>query len=145
VTVPAAVLQWQSTAQKYADEHLILSANEILAIIWSESSGNPKAVNPADPSYGLMQCTMPIGRKYSSAQTPTDLMDPDTNVEAGSGFLAYLKTRYGTTNPLTDPNCAWVAAYNEGEPNLWSKRPDPNYIAAFVSHLNALNSLPEAT
>jgi membrane-bound lytic murein transglycosylase MltF len=145
MTIPASVLQWQSLCEKYAGEHLILTWQEIAAIIYTESSGNPKAVNPADPSYGLMQITMPIGRKYSAAQTPTDLMDPDTNVEAGSGFLAYLKTRYAITNPLTDPNCAWVAAYNEGEPNLWSKRPDPNYIAAFVSHLNDLNSLEEAT
>jgi len=139
--IPTSVLQWKSTAEKYAAIHPVLKPNEILAIIWSESSGNPKAINPADPSYGLMQVTIAIGRKFSMrVTTPADLMDPDTNIEAGSGFLAHLKTAYAESYPLTDPNCAWVAAYNEGEPNLWQKRPDPNYIAAFVSHLAELNS-----
>jgi len=78
--IPTSVLQWKSTAEKYAAIHPVLKPNEILAIIWSESSGNPKAINPADPSYGLMQVTIAIGRKFSMrVTTPADLMDPDTN------------------------------------------------------------------
>lgn len=138
MTVPDKVLQWNTTAAYFAKQHPILTANEILAVIWNESSGEPKACNSSDPSYGLMGVSMPIGRKFANAETPTDLYDPDTNIEAGSGFLAYLKTRYGTSNPITDPKLAWIAAYNEGEPNFWSKWPDPAYIAAFVSHLNSL-------
>jgi soluble lytic murein transglycosylase-like protein len=137
--IPATVIQWRQLAKKFALIHDVLSAEEILAVIWSESSGNQKAINPADPSYGLMQVTMPIAMKFSHrVHTPVDLYDPDINVEAGSGFLAYLKTRYAQTNPLTDPDTAWIAAYNEGEPNLWKKTPDPKYIAAFVSHLAEL-------
>lgn len=137
--IPARVWQWNALAKKYALIHEVLDKDEILAVIWSESSGNPKAVNEADPSYGLMQVTMPIAVKFSHrAHTPVDLYEPDIAVEAGSGFLAYLKTRYAESHPLSDPNTAWIAAYNEGEPNLWKKVPDPAYIAAFVSHLAEL-------
>jgi soluble lytic murein transglycosylase-like protein len=137
--IPPNVLRWKSLCQKYANIHEVLLWEEIAAVIWSESSGNPKACNPADPSYGLMQVTMSIGVKFSHrVHTPVDLYDPDINLEAGTGFLAYLKTRYAETNPLTDPKTAWIAAYNEGEPNLWKKIPDPPYIAAFVSHLSEL-------
>jgi soluble lytic murein transglycosylase-like protein len=140
--VPQNVLRWLPIAQKWAVENAPLLPNEILAIIQNESSGEPTACNPSDPSYGLMGVTMPIARRYSKrAQTPTDLYDPDINVEAGSGFLAYLKARYDISNPLTDPNSAWPAMYNAGEPAILRGFKDPNYIAAFVSHLVELNNL----
>jgi soluble lytic murein transglycosylase-like protein len=134
--IPTSVIQWQSTAEKYAAVYPVLNANEILAIIWSESSGNPKAINPHDPSYGLMQVTIAIGRKFSPrVTTPTDLMDPDTNVEAGSGFLAHLKSTYAERFP----GYKWIQAYNCGEGNLLKGFDDSKYSDAVVSHLNELN------
>jgi len=84
-----------------------------------------------------MQITMPIGRKFSTAQTPTDLYDPGINICAGAGFLAYLKDKYG----VKYPNNAYIAMYNAGEPAVLKGFTDPDYIAAFVSHLAALNAL----
>lgn len=148
-TAPVRVLQWKPLAEKYATASSVLKPEEILAIIWSESTGNPKAVNPADPSYGLMQITIPLARHYGLFQGDqigfenTELLfDPDTNVKIGSAFLTDLKTKYSVKFPITDPNIAWIAAYNEGEPNLWKHRPDPGYISAFLSHLKDLGGTP---
>lgn len=137
MTPPAQVLIWGVLAAKYASTHPILNPNEVLAVIWSESWGNPQAINESDPSYGLMGVSMLIGRKFSDAQTPTDLYDPDTNVCAGAGFLAYLKDKYA----LRFPNFVWVQAYNCGEGNLLKGYNDSAYSEAFVSHLADLNAL----
>lgn len=142
VQVPPEVLQWRPLARNYSSIHPVLSPEEILAIIWSESSGKPDAENPADPSWGLMQVTLPIAKHFTGVSDKDRLLDPETNIRAGSFFLAYLKQRYEASDPLlvagqVSPT-GWVAAYNEGEPNLWRKRPDPGYVQAFVSHLRAL-------
>jgi len=138
MNVPITVTRWRTLAEKHAQVHPILDPDEILAIIWSESYGNPNAVNMSDPSYGLMQVTMPIAKAFAGVTDVKELYDADTNVKAGSGFLAHLKITLANDYPLTDKETAWVAAYNEGEPNLIKHRPDPKYIAAFVSHLNEL-------
>lgn len=147
MNTPTQIYQWKTLAEKYVGVHPVLKPEEILAIIWNESSGNVNAINKADPSYGLMQVTMPIAIHYGAlpagSTDPTPLYDPDTNVKAGSAFLADLKTKYAKTDPITDPNCAWVAAYNEGEPNLWHRRPDPGYISAYLGHLKQLDGVPE--
>jgi soluble lytic murein transglycosylase-like protein len=142
--VPQEVLLWRPLARNYSSVHPVLSPEEILAIIWSESSGNPDAENPADPSWGLMQVTLPIAKHFTGVSDKQKLLDPETNIRAGSFFLAYLKQRYAALNPLLVEGkvspIGWVAAYNEGEPNLWRKRPDPGYVQAFVSHLRALGA-----
>jgi len=143
MSVPEQVTRWRTLAEKYAQRHTVLEPEEVLAIIWSESSGNPNAVNLGDPSYGLMQVTMPIAKAFAGVTDKRQLYDPETNIAAGSAFLAHLKTTLAKDYPLTDPETAWVAAYNEGEPNLIKHRPDPKYIAAFVSHLKELKSQGE--
>jgi soluble lytic murein transglycosylase-like protein len=134
--VPESVLQWTALAQKYAAIRAPLTANEILAIVWSESTGNPNAVNPSDPSYGLMQITLPIAKFYGGITISQQLFDPDRNVSIGSAFLAHLKESYSEHFPTT-----WVAGYNEGEGNLTRGRPDPSYVAAFDSHMQELAAL----
>lgn len=133
--IPATVLQWRELAEKYADITPPILANEILAVIWNESTGNPDAVNPHDPSYGLMQLTMPIAKAFGGVTDSQQLFNPELNIMIGSAFLAHLKMTYSEHFPDT-----WIAGYNEGEGNLTRGVPDPDYVAAFNSHLAELNS-----
>lgn len=132
--VPSSVLQWSDLAQRYAQIHSVLDPEEILAIIWSESSGNPSASNPGDPSWGLMGVTPLIAHAYGGfdrADTSWHT-DAEKNVKAGSGFLADLKSKYSAEYP------GWVAVYNEGETNLLKGRKDQAYVDGFNTRLAAL-------
>ena len=142
------VLSWKSLAQKYQQLHPILEVEEILAIVYTESSGNSNAENPSDPSWGLMQVTLPIAKYYSQGQVTTSelLLNPDLNMQCGSAFLADLKTKYGATHPLyigatkTVSSTGWVVAYNEGEGNLLRGRSDLPYAVAFNRNLNEIKA-----
>jgi soluble lytic murein transglycosylase-like protein len=133
--VPIPVLHWKSLAEKYAAIHPVLEANEILAIIWTESTGHPNSQNPADPSWGLMGVTMLIARAFGQVTEYEQLFDPDINVKCGSGFLAHLKTAYAHRFPN------WMCGYNEGETNLLKGYKDQGYWDSFNNHLAALNAL----
>jgi soluble lytic murein transglycosylase-like protein len=152
---PPAVLRWLPLATQCAN---IVTANEILAIIWNESTGNPQAVNPSDPSYGLMQVTIPIARFYgpfesiytSDAIAMLLTSDPERNVQIGSAFLADLKRKYAASHPLSLPDGSvnpngWVTAYNQGEGNLLRGRADIAYALAFTQHLQDLETEQEPT
>jgi len=136
---PAAIEQWRPLAEQYAQVNSILDPNEILAIVWNESSGDPKSFNKNDPSWGLMGVQLLIGRKFASVSDSTELSDPETNIKAGSGFLAYLKSNYEDRFPLTDPQNGWVQMYNAGEPRFLSGAVRATrYQADFLAHLAAL-------
>lgn len=132
--IPPNVLRWRAFAEQSAAAHPILSANEILAIVWSESTGNPLAINPSDPSYGLMQLTMPIAEAFGGVTDKGQLFNAQLNISIGSAFLAHLKETYAEQFPET-----WQNGYNQGEGNLTRGVPDPAYAAAFHSHLEELN------
>jgi len=86
------------------DPHIV---SLIKAVIAHESQWDPRAVNLADPSYGLMQVLYGAGGPYP-AMTVQQLLDPATNIKLGSDFLLYQLGRYPTL--LEDA----VAAYNSG-------------------------------
>lgn len=139
--VPPAVLQWQDLANKYASVYSILDPEEILAIIWKESSGNQNAIHENDQpdgsgSYGLMQVALSIGKAYApdDVVSSVDLLNADTNVKAGAGFLADLKNKYGNSSN-------WVAAYNEGETQYRKGVQDQGYVDAFNTHVLTLKEL----
>lgn len=132
--IPDAVNQWSDLANKYAQTYSILDPEEILAVIWTESTGNPNGQNPNDPSWGLMGVTALIAEAYggfSSVDTSWHT-DADKNVKAGAGFLADLKNKYSADYP------GWVAAYNEGEGNLQRGIRDQAYVNTFNAHLATL-------
>jgi len=80
----------------------------IKGVIAAESGWRPDAVNPTDPSYGLMQIMLPTARIYQPGVTVDDLLNPHTNIMIGAAFLReLLRTR--------SPNDA-VAYYNAGCP-----------------------------
>jgi len=135
LSVPNAVLTWQSLAEKYATINSILDPEEILAIIWNESSGNSSAYNPNDPSVGLMGVTLLIGKAYAGVSTLNDLYDAETNVKAGSAYLAHLKSRFGTDD-------GWAESYNEGETAYsQGKHYNPSYAINFNQRVLALKGL----
>ncbi len=87
-------------------------AQWIRAVIQVESSWNPDAYNPNDPSRGLMAITDSTGRLYGVVN-PDDLFDPATNVDVGTHLLSDLRAKYG------DDFRAVYSAYNSGSPTLW--------------------------
>lgn len=134
LSIPKAVLNWQDLAAKYSQINPILDPEEILAVIWNESSGNPTAMNPNDPSWGLMGVTSNIGRAYAGV-TGSALLDPETNIKAGSGYLAYLKNLFSSSDD-------WAQSYNEGETNYAKgKRYNPTYSINFNARVLALKGL----
>lgn len=136
--VPNSVLAWGDLAQKYAQINSILGPEEILAIIWNESTGNAQATNPGDPSWGLMGVTFGIGQAYADIDVPTSLFDPETNIKAGSGFLAHLKNKYSGDFP------DWTDAYNVGETKFDKgvRSPTtPTYSQRFSAHVLALQGV----
>jgi soluble lytic murein transglycosylase-like protein len=119
----------------------------IKATIAAESGWNPGAINPSDPSYGLMQVTPTTARFYAPAITPDDLLDPYTNIVIGS---AYLRDLY-RTHTLPDA----VAMYNSGKARKNAQNQYVNsagstqvqsYVDAVLTYLDYyMNRLPSQT
>lgn len=83
-----------------------------------ESSENPRAVNPADPSYGLMQILCPADSMDSrcrnrlpaipdfASATPRRLLDDvDFNLSIAAQLLAWNISRYGREGGIAVYNC----------------------------------------
>lgn len=96
------------------------------AIAIVESSENPKAINPADPSYGLGQvlCTTNGQSKFCTNKLPavkdfygmtTDgLLDAETNIKIYSQILKWNIENYGLEKGIAVYN-RWLAR-NENPP-----------------------------
>lgn len=78
-------------------------------VIAQESNWNPRAVNPNDPSYGLMQLTLPTAQQFSPGVQPETLTSyPDINIAIGTAFLRDLLVRFSDSDA--------IAYYNAGCP-----------------------------
>jgi len=106
-----------------------VAAEKIKAVLFIESRGNPRAVNPADPSYGLMQLLIPTASFYAGRTvTSQELLDnPALNVSLGAKFLATLQGRYAARFSFA----VWAQAYNVGETKFDAGIRNPGY-GAFV-------------
>ena len=78
----------------------------IKAIISQESNWNPSAVNPNDPSYGLMQ----LNYNYFKTSDGQPITDPAENIDRGTSYLASQMSRFGPDLS------AVVSSYNAGHP-----------------------------
>jgi hypothetical protein len=76
----------------------------VKAVIAVESAWDPGAVNPADPSYGLMQ----VNTRAHPDVSPAQMLDPAQNIAYGTAYLAQQLARYGFPDG--------VSAYNAGRP-----------------------------
>ncbi|WP_234494187.1 transglycosylase SLT domain-containing protein [Vibrio maritimus] len=98
----------------------------ILAVMHTESSFNPAARSPI-PAFGLMQVVATSAghdvnrfvHKIDAPMNERDLYKPEYNIQAGTGYLDILNTRYlrEITNPKSREYCI-IAAYNTGAGNV---------------------------
>lgn len=104
------------------------------AIISRESGWDPAAVGDRDkpnPSYGLMQVTLPTARLFDSTMDVARLMDPPTNISIGVAYLADKVRSYGSLAEA-------ISAYNAGHPRLDLNRAYTDdvltYYVFFLNH-----------
>ena len=139
MTPPAEKTSWtrselESMAESVAFE-TGLDPYLVKAVISTESSWNPTAVNPSDPSYGILQVTVPIAIAYgviSNADEKTELLKPMNGLRAGCRFLAYLVKTY----PLDDA----IQMYNLGETKFRNGARVPAYLSKVKGYYNELRS-----
>lgn len=89
------------------------------AIAIVESSENPNAVNPEDPSYGLMQIYYVKGKTQLNVDdfppdTYTKLYDPDYNIHIGSQILKWNISTYGLKKGVAVYNC-WQSRFDPAD------------------------------
>lgn len=101
------VLLYSSVIRREAARHGLPPAL-VAAVIHRESSGNARAFNPNDPSYGLMQLLLPTAQQMGYRGTVQGLYDPETNIALGTAYLGWQLKRYRGDIPSA------VAAYNAG-------------------------------
>jgi soluble lytic murein transglycosylase-like protein len=104
------------------------------AMIWAESSFNPKAVSPAGAS-GLMQLMPETARIYGV----DDVFDPEENIHAGVKMMGELLARFDGDVELA------LAAYNAGPNaviragNRIPRRPETEaYVPKVMDHYRRL-------
>lgn len=87
----------------------------IRAVIEVESSWDPEAYNPSDPTgaWGLMQLLYRTAQGLGYDGAPEGLFDPDTNIYYGAKLLGQLRIQYG------DDFRRIYSAYNSGNPDKW--------------------------
>lgn len=91
-------------ARQYQIPSMVVKAH-----ICVESEWNPEAVNPADPSYGLMGIELPTAHAFLPTLTAQDLLEPSQNVDVGCRIIAQNITRYRGAWPDA------IATYNAGK------------------------------
>lgn len=97
----------------------------VKAIVKVESNFNPKAKNPLDPSYGLMQITPILAQDYGRVKdwrNPTNaeinmLYEPDWNLDIGCQFLSKLTKKYTFDQAIQMYNVGEYG-YNSGVRNF---------------------------
>jgi len=93
----------------------------IRAVVMKESSFNPNATNPNDPSYGLMGITPILAQDFGLVKdykNPTEaeianLMRPEVNINAGTRQLSRLLSKYAFDTAVQMYNLG-IAKYNRG-------------------------------
>ena len=106
-------------AQRYG-----VSPSLVKAVIWRESKFHPE-MRGAHGETGLMQITEGAARDWARAEkietfVPTDLLDPKTNIEVGTWYLANALKRWSGKD---DPVPFALAEYNAGRTRVirWEK------------------------
>jgi len=100
----------------------------VKAIVKVESNFDPRARNPADPSYGLMQITPALAYDYkliTDYKNPTSyqielIYDIHNNLDVGCWFLSRLLGKYSFDQA--------IQSYNVGERGYYLGRRNPDYL-----------------
>ena len=124
----------------YAAAKYGVEAALVKAVAMTESSLNPNAVNPMDPSYGLMQI-MPIlaedfgivkdWRNVTEAEIAM-IKDPQTNLRIGAWHLKRLTSKY--------PIDVALQMYNVGETGYKNGKRAVDYANKVLRYYNEYRS-----
>ncbi|HEY5442532.1 MAG TPA: transglycosylase SLT domain-containing protein, partial [Candidatus Saccharimonadales bacterium] len=95
---------------------------DMIAIIMTLESGGYAHAKSGSDAYGLMQITPPTAKDIASKflktpRTSYNLYDPQTSIEFGAAYLAYLRDQFGTPSQGPDWNATVelvAAGYNGG-------------------------------
>lgn len=117
--IPDSVKKWHTQIEQQAKRYNI-DPNFVAIIMTMESGGYARA----DSGYaqGLMQITPTTAKEIASKHLKTpvksyDIWDPNTNIEFGTAYLAWLRNEFGTTaqGPSWNATVELIAAgYNGG-------------------------------
>ena len=111
----------EASVEKWS-KHYGVDAELVRAIIFAESRGKHDAVSNAG-AIGVMQL-MPVTAQWVAQREKIEysdglLLDADTNIRFGCAFLAYLHTRFSSTQNI-------LAAYNAGPARVEAWLDDPS-------------------
>jgi soluble lytic murein transglycosylase len=119
--IPSTVKYWQTPIDQDAKKYNI-DPNFIAIIMTMESGGYAKA-NSGEAT-GLMQITPATAKQIASTYlkkpvSSYNLSNPDTNIEFGTAYLAYLRDTFGSykQGPSWDDTAELVAAAYNGGPS----------------------------
>ena len=97
-----------------ASEKLTVEPAQVLAHVKIESGFNQLAVNPSDPSYGLMQITPYIASAFG-ARSDSWKTDPIENLIIGMKFLSELNRKYNSVYDNAERYNLGETKYNRGK------------------------------
>lgn len=103
------------------------------AIAQTESSENPNVTGDDGRSIGLMQVQFLIGEAYAGVTCLDELFDVDKNIEAGSGYLQHLLSKYSLEGA--------IQAYNLGETKFNKGSTSPAYLAKVLKGYETLKGI----
>lgn len=110
----------------------------VKAVVWRESRFHAAALG-SKGEFGLMQVTGDAAQEWADARRdrsfrPQHLLNPATNLHAGSFYLAKVARRYKATDL---PHAFALADYNAGRANVlrWMKGPALTNSQAFLQSI----------
>ena len=113
----------------------------IKAIIRAESNFDPRAkrheANVGDYSYGLMQVRCDTAKWMGWNGNCGDLLNPETNIQVGTKFLAYLQAQFPNDIERV------ISAYNAGPGNAERPFVNPGYVNKVLGFLRGYNFVIE--
>lgn len=131
-----AILAYDDLIQEIASEWDV-DPRLVRAVAWQESRMRPDAVGGVGER-GLMQVTEPVGREWAALDgrsdfEPNELFDPDTNLRAGTWYLARALDQWADRE---DPVPYALAQYNAGRTHAlrWAQE-DGGDPRRFIAHI----------
>lgn len=90
----------------------------LAAVAKVESSFNPRAVNSADPSYGIMQFLLPTARDFKPDVTIEELFEPAIAIPLGAKFIRWLESQAVVMPDGIDAYNVGIGNFRKGRRNL---------------------------
>jgi soluble lytic murein transglycosylase-like protein len=129
-------------ATRYNVEPALIKAHIKAESNWDVNASRFEA-HKGDASWGLMQLLLATGREVlgNANLTTTQLIQPRTNIEAGTKFIAQLQKRFGNMRDA-------IAAYNAGSPRInpkTGKYVNQDYVDKVTKNYEIYKSLGTGT